>query len=129
MTLPNTLEYGDAVVLVQKLADGSVRRTNAIVLAPAAKGRFDLAYPTPGLPPKTRSLELIFRLAYNVPAWVEGAWIGFEHKADELKCVNCGESPMVVELSQQGLPSADDLDMDAEEKKSARATSTKEEEE
>jgi hypothetical protein len=43
----------------------------------------DLAFPNLGLTPQgqpltTRSVELIFKLAYTVAPWKEGAWLGWE---------------------------------------------------
>lgn len=93
------MKYGDAVVFVQKQVDGSIRRANAIVLAsriyaPIGQDRrpvagadkeehVDLAFPVLSLAPegyvlKTRNLEEIFRPAYDVRQYVEGAWVGFE---------------------------------------------------
>lgn len=93
-------KYGDAVVLVQKNnSDGSLRRLNAIVLASSlhvpttadrkpVKGaepieHLDIAFAVPTLVPdgqvlKTRNLEEIFRHAYDVPVYTEGAWLGYE---------------------------------------------------
>lgn len=92
------MKYGDAVVYVQKSSDGTVRRFNAIVLGsslhvPVTQDRkpvagadkeehLDLAFPVLSLAPngglKTRSLEEIFRPAYDVRKMVDGAWVGFE---------------------------------------------------
>lgn len=93
------MKYGDAVVFVQKQVDGSIRRANAIVLAsriyaPIGQDRkpvagaskeehVDLAFPVLSLAPeghvlKTRNLEEIFRPAYDVRQYVDGAWVGFE---------------------------------------------------
>lgn len=91
--------YGDSVVLVRRTQDGTITRTNAIVLASTARvpttldrkpikdaklvEHLDVAFPELSLAPngqvlKTRSLEEIFRPAYGVAPWEEGAWIGFE---------------------------------------------------
>lgn len=98
------MKYGDAVVLVQKNPDGTLRRGNAIVLAsslhvPTTADRkpvlgadkkpvdpvehLDLAFPVPSLAPdggapKTRNMDEIFRPAHDVPPYVEGAWVGYE---------------------------------------------------
>lgn len=98
------LKYGDVVVKVQRLRDGSISRVNAIVLASAvhvptavdrtplkdaagqvvaASEHIDLAYPDPGLVTegqtlKTRNVESIFRLAYDVAPYESGNAIGWE---------------------------------------------------
>jgi hypothetical protein len=102
------LNYGDVVVKVQKSRgfDGeiTVTRVNAIVLASSLKAQLgadrkpltdaagkplapvehiDLAFADPGLVPKgqvlkTRNVDSIFRLAYDVTPYREGAQIGFE---------------------------------------------------
>lgn len=93
------MKYGDAVTFVQKSSDGTVRRLNAIVLATAAhvaltadrkpvpdadaSEHLDIAFPVPTLVPegqvlKTRNVEEVFRLAYDVAPYVEGAWVGYE---------------------------------------------------
>lgn len=93
------MKYGDAVVLVQKNPDGTVRRGNAIVLASSlhvpttadrkpvkdadASDHLDLAFPVPtlvpdGAAPKTRNVDELFRLAYDVAPYVEGAQVGYE---------------------------------------------------
>jgi hypothetical protein len=102
------LKYGDVVVKVQKSRgkDGEVivTRVNAIVLSSVLKQplgadrkpqtdaagkklapveHIDLAFPDPGLVPegqslKTRNVDSIFRLAYDVKPWAEDAQIGFE---------------------------------------------------
>lgn len=93
------MKYGDAVVFVQKQGDGSLRRVNAIVLASSVHGavtadrkpvlgspkeeHLDLAFPVMSLVPdgqvlKTRNLEEIFRPAYDVRPWADGAWVGWE---------------------------------------------------
>lgn len=102
------MKYGDAVVLVQKSpGDGSVSRTNAIVLASTvqseerthamkdhrgatvADGEYlALAYPNLGLVPEgqvlnTRTPEVIFKLTYDTPRWKDGAWIGWEPAPSE----------------------------------------------
>lgn len=96
--------YGDAVVFVQKQPDGSLRRSNAIVLAsslhsPTGPDRkplkdadgvvlpkeehLDLAFAVLSLAPegqvlKTRNMDEIFRPAYDVRPAVDGAWVGWE---------------------------------------------------
>jgi hypothetical protein len=102
------LKYGDVVVKVQKVngKDGTVTvsRVNAIVLASSLKQglradrkpltdtagkklapveHIDLAFPDPGLVPegqtlKTRNVDSIFRLAYDVKPWEKDAQIGYE---------------------------------------------------
>jgi hypothetical protein len=69
----------------------------------------DLAFPNLGLTPQgqpltTRSVELIFKLAYTVAPWNEGAWLGWE--------------PAVA-------PAEEVADPTESEKKAAEATSTK----
>lgn len=103
------LKYGDMVTLVKKSREGSIQRVNAIVLLSALHGplgqdrrplvvdgkalpaveHLDLAFPDPGLVPagqtlKTRNVELIFRLAYDVAEWNESLWIGFEVPAEPI---------------------------------------------
>lgn len=93
------LVYGDSVVLVRRAQDGTTSRTNAIVLASIVRvplnldrkpikdakpiEHLDVAFPELSLAPngqglKTRNLEEIFRLAYDVTPFEEGKWIGFE---------------------------------------------------
>lgn len=93
------LVYGDSVVLVRRAQDGTTSRTNAIVLASTVRvplnldrkpikdakpiEHLDVAFPELSLAPngqglKTRNLEEIFRLAYDVTPFEEGKWIGFE---------------------------------------------------
>ena len=102
------LKYGDVVVKVQRIPgkDGTatISRVNAIVLGSALKHalsndrkpltdaagqklapveHIDIAFPDPGLVPdgqalKTRNVDSIFRLAYDVKPYEEGAAIGFE---------------------------------------------------
>ncbi len=93
-----TKTYGDAVVLVRRGSDGTVTRTNAIVLASRIRLRttldrkpvpetdpvehLDVAYPELSAAPKgvlrTSNMEDIFRPAYNVAPWEDGQWIGYE---------------------------------------------------
>jgi hypothetical protein len=96
------LKYSDAAVLVKKSPDGKrITRVNAIVMASAIQPKdataragglkdrsgkmlpegeyLDLAIPrdlAPGV--KAMSPEVIFQQAVCVPAWREGAWIGWE---------------------------------------------------
>lgn len=133
-----SLKFGDAVILVQKSGDGTISRTNAIVLGsriqpfnvnrahalkddsrkPLPEGEYlDLAYPNLGLAPegttlKTRTPDVIFRLAYDVHVWSEELWIGWEPATQT-----------VVVVEAPGLPSEADLDAVEEEKKIAEATS------
>lgn len=97
------MKYGDRVTLVQKSTDGSLRRLNAIVLATARhiplthdrkpvqdagpSDHVDLAFPVPTLVPdgavlKSRDTGEIFRIAYDVAPYADGAWIGYETVAD-----------------------------------------------
>lgn len=104
-----SLAFGDAVVLIQKSPDGSIRRVNATVLASVVQpsninprhalkdhrgvlpeGEYlELLYPRSfpnGQPPRTRDLDSLFQRAVSVPIWRDGAWIGWEPSvSDSLK--------------------------------------------
>lgn len=121
------LKYSDNVVLVIKSPKGFTR-VNAIVIASATQppdatratglrdhtgavlpaGEYlDLAYPDPAIAaqsPKSRSTESIFRRAWACPPWKEGASIGWQPGA---------VTPVAPDSGPQ--PSADDLDVSAEE--------------
>jgi hypothetical protein len=91
------LKYGDAVVLLQKRPDGTVSRVNAIVLdsivhtprtadrkviegAPAEE-HLDVMFPRElpdGHTPKTREPGAIFQPAYDVRAWRDDLYIGWQ---------------------------------------------------
>lgn len=118
------MKYGDAVVLVTKSADGTLRRANAIVLASnlhvpttadrkpilgadnkpvAAVEHLDLAFPVTSLAPdggapKTRNMDEIFRPAHDVAPYREGAWSGYEVAEEEDDRIN--GSPREVVLQQ-----------------------------
>jgi hypothetical protein len=132
------LKYGDSVILIQKSPDGTLRRVNAIVLesrtqppnatrpqglrnsqgALLAEGEYlDVHFPDPSLVAdgrvlKTRAPEVIFRPAYSVPPWKDGAWIGWQYGST----TPCPPSP---------LPSAADLDAVAAEQTVVAATGSK----
>ena len=95
------LKYGDAVVLVQRLPDGTLRRVNAIVMHSAVQppnvhrskalkdhrgiipeGEYlDIAFPRVlayGQALKSRTMEALFQPDWAVPAWKEGANKGWE---------------------------------------------------
>ncbi len=95
------LKYGDAVVLVQRLPDGTLRRVNAIVMHSAVQppnvhrskalkdhrgiipeGEYlDIAFPrvlADGQALKSRTMEALFQPDWAVPAWKEGANKGWE---------------------------------------------------
>jgi hypothetical protein len=138
------LKYGDVVVKVQKVngKDGTVTvsRVNAIVLASSLKQglradrkpltdtagkklapveHIDLAFPDPGLVPegqtlKTRNVDSIFRLAYDVKPWEKDAQIGYELPGT----VAVTRPP----VPRRELPSAEDLDRDAAERAAAAVT-------
>lgn len=94
-------KYRDAVVLIKKSPDGTIRRVNAIVLrsveqipnAPRSTalraqngvnlppGEYlDLAFPRDlgGQEGTLGSVESVFSKAHNVPAWKEESWIGWQ---------------------------------------------------
>lgn len=90
--------YGDIVVYVQKQPDGTLRRSNAIVLAsslqrPTAANRaviegapveehLDLAFPALVVPPgavlKTRNFDEIFRPVYSARKYSDGLASGWD---------------------------------------------------
>jgi hypothetical protein len=122
------LGYGDHVVLVKKSPDGFYQQVNAIVLAahshaPTSADRkvikvngqplpdevhLDVAFARPmpdGHALKSHDLGLVFQPAYDVRRMANGLWIGYA-APDNVK----------------GLPSAADLDHEAEEQSIAEAT-------
>lgn len=139
--------YGDAVVFVQKQGDGSTWRVHAIVLASSLHGRLtldrqplpdsepvehvDLAFPVMSLvpggqAPKTRDMAEIFRPAYDVAPWVEGAWTGYveafpiaDYPAVSTQAVQnaveLAAETADLEAAHAGLPSAADLEVAATE--------------
>jgi hypothetical protein len=97
------MKYSDSVTLVQRQSDGSITRTNALVLASAIQPKnasihtglknqhgllpegeyLDLAFLTPmpdGQVLKTTSAENYTRPAHLVAPWKDGAVIGWEPK-------------------------------------------------
>lgn len=145
-------KYGDVVVLVQKdAASGELRRTSAIVLSSMvslpvnpndrtptkevkeeriAAGEevehLDLAYPVamvlPGSEPKTRNMEEIFRPAYHVAPYVDGAWIGYEVPASFPAEQGASDDLLGAAGCHAGEPSADDLDAIAADDAAREAT-------
>jgi hypothetical protein len=137
--------YGDAIVYVQKQPDGTVRLTNAIVLAStnqaptdinrrAIKGaafeeHIDLAFPVrlaPGTLLKTRAADEIFRPAFSVKQFTPDAWTGFIEPEEAEACgAYFAPKPSAPEVEEgassgdgpvaSGQPSAADLDAAAAE--------------
>lgn len=114
------MKYGDAVVLVLKTGDVT-SRLNAIVLASSLHApmtldrkpvpdaevceHLDIAFPVASLVPdggilKTRNMDEIFRPAYNVGPYVDGAAIGFELLPEVDDRIN--GSPREVFIAQFG---------------------------
>lgn len=125
------MKYGDRVILVQKSTDGSLRRLNAIVLASTvhiplthdrkplkdaeACAHVDIAFAVPTLVPdggvlKTRDTGEIFRPAYDVAPYTEGAWIGYEVDPEKAEGLTISVAQL-VELSHHVIAHAPELEI------------------